>query len=44
MVVKVIVLVFNKFESVVVIDLMYNKKNDDDYYEFVFDYCVVGNL
>ena len=23
---------------------MYNKKNDDDYYESVLDYCVIGNL
>lgn len=41
---KAIVSVFNKPESAAVIDLMYNKKNDDDYYESVLDYCVVGNL
>lgn len=44
MVAKAIVSVFNKPESAAVIDLMYNKKNDDDYYETVLDYCVVGNL
>lgn len=44
MVAKAIVSVFNKTESAAVIDLMYNKKNDDDYYESVLDYCVVGNL
>ena len=44
MVAKAIVSVFNKPESAVVIDLMYNKKNDDDYYESVLDYCVIGNL
>lgn len=44
MVAKAIVSVFNKPESAAVIDLMYNKKNDDDYYESVLDYCVVGNL
>lgn len=43
MVAKAIVSVFNKPESAAVIDLMYNKKNDD-YYESVLDYCVVGNL
>lgn len=44
MVAKAIVSVFNKPESAAVIDLMYNKKNDDDYYESVLDYCVVGDL
>lgn len=44
LVAKAIVSVFNKPESAAVIDLMYNKKNDDDYYESVLDYCVVGNL
>lgn len=44
MVAKAIVSVFNKPESAAVIDLMYNKKNDDDYYESVLDYCVVGNM
>ena len=44
MVAKAIVSVFNKSESAAVIDLMYNKKNDDDYYESVLDYCVIGNL
>lgn len=42
---KAIVSVFNKPESAAVIDLIYNKKNDDDdYYESVLDYCVRGNL
>lgn len=44
MVAKAIVSVFNKPESAAVIDLMYHKKNDDDYYESVLDYCVIGNL
>lgn len=44
MVAKAIVSVFNKPESAAVIDLMYNKKSDDDYYESVLDYCVVGNM
>lgn len=44
MVAKAIVSVFNKPESAAVIDLIYNKKNDDDYYESVLDYYVVGNL
>lgn len=44
MVAKAIVSVFNKPESAAVIDLMYHKKNDDDYYESVLDYCVMGNL
>lgn len=44
MVAKAIVSVFNKPESAAVIDLIYNKKNDDDYYESVLDYCAMGNL
>lgn len=44
MVAKAIVSVFNKPESAAVIDLMYSRKNDDDYYESVLDYCVIGNL
>ena len=44
MVAKAIVSVFNKPESAAVIDLMYNKKSDDDYYESVLDYCAIGNL
>lgn len=44
MVAKAIVSVFNKPESAAIIDLVYNKKNDDDYYESVLDYCVQGNL
>lgn len=44
MVAKAVVSVFNKPESAAVIDLMYNKKNDDDYYESVLDYCAIGNL
>lgn len=39
-----IVSVFNKPESAAVIDLIYNKKSDEDYYESVLDYCVNGNL
>lgn len=41
---KAIISMFNKSESAAVIDLIYNKKNDDDYYESVLDYCVKGNL
>ena len=41
---KAIASVFNKAESAAIIDALYNKKNDDDYYESVLDYCVVGNL
>lgn len=44
MVAKAVISIFNKPESAAVIDLMYNKKNDDDYYESVLDYCVIGNL
>ena len=44
MVAKAVVSVFNKPESAAVIDLMYNKKNDDNYYESVLDYCAIGNL
>lgn len=39
-----IVSVFNKPESAAIIDLIYNKKSDEDYYESVLDYCVNGNL
>lgn len=41
---KAVVSVFNKPESAVVIDLIYNKRSDEDYYESVLDYCVKGNL
>lgn len=41
---KAIVSVFNKPESTAVIDLIYNRKNEEDYYESVLDYCVMGNL
>lgn len=41
---KAIVSVFNKPESAAIIDLIYNKKSDEDYYESVLDYCVMGNL
>ena len=44
MVAKAIASVFNKPESAAIIDLVYSKKNDDDYYESVLDYCVLGNL
>ena len=44
MVAKAIISIFNKPESAAVIDLMYNKKNDEDYYESVLDYCAIGNL
>lgn len=36
---------FNKPESTAVIDSIYDtRKNDEDYYESVLDYCVKGNL
>ena len=41
---KAIVSIFNKSESAAIIDLLYNKKGDDDYYESVLKYCVKGNL
>lgn len=41
---KAIVSVFNKPESAAVIDLLYSKHSEDDYYESVLDYCVNGNL
>ena len=41
---KAVVSVFNKPESAAVIDLIYNNKSDEDYYESVLDYCVKGNL
>lgn len=41
---KAIASVFNKPESAAVIDLVYSKKSDDDYYESVLDYCALGNL
>lgn len=41
---KALVSVFNKPESAAVIDLIYNKKSDEDYYESVLDYCAMGNL
>ena len=41
---KAIVSIFNKPESAAVIDLIYHKNSDEDYYESVLDYCVKGNL
>ncbi len=41
---KAIVSIFNKPESAAIIDIIYNKKSDEDYYESVLDYCVNGNL
>lgn len=41
---KAIVSVFNKPESAAIIDLLYNKKSDEDYFESVLDYCTIGNL
>lgn len=35
---------FNKPECAAVVDLVYNKRNEDDYYESVLDYCAQGNL
>lgn len=41
---EVFVSMFNKAESSAVIDLMYEGKTEDSYYENVFRYCVDGNL
>jgi hypothetical protein len=41
---KGIVSIFNKPEAAAVIDLIYARKNDEDYYESVLDYCAKGNL
>ena len=43
-VVKAIISVFNKSESAAVIDVLYSKKSEENYYESVLDYCAVGNL
>ena len=41
---QAIVSIFNKPESAAIIDLIYSKKSDEDYYESVLDYCAMGNL
>jgi len=41
---KVFVSMFNKAESSAIIDLLYESKSDDSYYENIFHYCVDGNL
>ncbi len=41
---EVFVSLFNKAESSAILDLLYEKKSDDSYYENVFKYCVDGNL
>ena len=41
---KAIISVFNKSESAAVIDVLYSKKSEENYYESVLDYCAVGNL
>lgn len=41
---EVFVRLFNKAESSAILDLLYEKKSDDSYYENVFKYCVDGNL
>jgi hypothetical protein len=41
---RIFVSMFNKAESAAIIDLLYRRKNDDAYYENVFQYCVDGNL
>ena len=41
---RIFVSMFNKAESAAIIDLLYSRKNDDAYYENVFQYCVDGNL
>lgn len=44
MVGKAMTALFNKAESAAIIDLMYSKNSDEDYYESVLDYCAAGNL
>ncbi len=41
---RAIVSLFNKPESAAIIDLLYNKQSEDDYYASVLDYCANGNL
>lgn len=41
---KAVISVFNKPESAAIIDVLYSKKSEEDYYESVLDYCAVGNL
>lgn len=41
---EVFVSMFNKAECSAIIDLMYDSKAEDSYYENVFKYCVDGNL
>jgi len=38
------VALFNRRQSAAVIDLIYERKSQDIYYEQVVDYCVMGNL
>lgn len=35
---------FNKRQSAAIIDIIYERKNEDVYFEQVLDYCVMGNL
>ena len=41
---EAIVSIFNKPESAAIIDLVYEKESDENYYESVLDYCAKGNL
>lgn len=36
--------IFNRRQSAAIIDLIYERKNEDVYFEQVLDYCVMGNL
>ena len=35
---------FNRRQSAAIIDIIYERKNEDVYFEQVLDYCVMGNL
>lgn len=36
--------IFNRRQSAAIIDIMYDNKSEDVYFEQVMDYCVMGNL
>lgn len=36
--------IFNRRQSAAIIDIIYERKNEDVYFEQVLDYCVMGNL
>lgn len=41
---EVFVSMFNKAESSAILDILYDKKSDDSYFENIFKYCVDGNI